>query len=565
MEVRPKQISIEDGIPGQLMGIVGDEWAPVNPPTGGGGGGGGSGAFFDDFERDDTPLAGNNGWAAATTMAAANGDTVATFYIQSGVVKQTGFGGYPILHDRQSDVEGVADVQCDVGFYSSGSVGSSMGIIFAATPDCSEGMGFSFDGTYWGIDRYADGHYSGSPSVITDHGWVTWGFGDPMKIRCVYTEATYTLEVYQNDVLALTIDVSDENGGFWFGHEVAALSTMTHGGFYSNAGDHANTFDNFSVDQATEVGGPTGPVLDDLTDVDTTTIPPADQQFLKFDLATNLWVPADLPSSSTGAPFEITDTPPDPPPYAGYAYMNSDGKVRIWNGTGWRQILTTAYTPPAEGDAIYMLESLVGRYRASSLEFANGDPVTAWLDESGLDNDLIVDSAGTMVVSGINTLKSVRFENATLYQLPASVPRPVTVIAVIDSDAADAGSILFSNPTPIDSSYAYTGYISGAGWRLSDGNTVYVDLAEPSPGNPHVIYARISATGMMVGADGGQTNSVATMDFHPKRIGNWSPGSNYSMEGLVSEMLVYNDTITDDELNAIVHDLGLVYGITTSV
>src|SRR4051812_25449171 len=70
------------------------------------------------------------------------------------------------------------------------------------------------------------------------------------------------------------------------------------------------------------VGGAT--TLDALTDVDTTTTAPADQQFLKFDLTSGLWVPADLPSSTTGAPFDITDTPPDPPPYAGYAYMTSD-------------------------------------------------------------------------------------------------------------------------------------------------------------------------------------------------------------------------------------------------
>lgn len=561
-KVRPYQISPDGAILGQLMGFVSPgEWGPVDPPVSSGGGSTGwSGPFFDDFERPDSPLNGNNGWVDSPAP-------VADFYIDSGVVKQLAWGYNPILHERYSTVEGVADVTVEVGFDINGEVGGySEGICICSTSVHSEGLILIFDGgsTYFDIMRTIEGEQwsSSDPSTsIVDHGWVGWLVSETMVIRCVYTEADSEVLVYQNDVLALTVDVSAAAYGLT--DELPALTLMPYAGFVSNADDNWHTFNDFSIEQATEAPTPDGVLLDDLLDVDTTTVPPAPNQYLKYDAGLELWVPADLPSSTTGAPFEITDTPPDPPPYAGYAYMSLDFKVRIWTGTEWRQMSTVHYTPPAEGDEAIMLDSLVGRYRALDLTYSDGDSVDTWLDTSGLDNHLTTHTAGVFEEDGIGGLPSVMFARGTWYSMPAPVARPVTVVGVMRSDdTGGTGGILFGNDAA--DSYPYFGLI-GANWRISDGGSTYVDYAEATPLAPHIMYARASLGGMMSGADGGRATTVGTMTFKPQNLGYWWINNGYSMLGPVSEMLVYNEALTDEQLDAIIHQLGLVYGITTSV
>lgn len=566
-KVRLYQVATEGAVPGQVVGLVDGEWAPYTIPPPDEGGAGGSG-FFDDFEREDIVLEGDNGWFRPTAHAG-SGD-VATFYIEDGVVKQTLWGQYPILHDRMSDNTDVADVECEIGFDVDGDTGGYyVGLCVCSDETGNHGLMLWFDGSAYepGVNRMTPDGVTGGSVAWTNTGWHGWSDVETTVMRLVYTESTQTLDVYQEGVLVLTGDVSDVGGGFYVGEELPALTTMPYAGPQSYADTHWHTFDNFSTDGCTTPGGcgggPAGPVLDDMLDVDTTTVPPDPNQFLKYDAGLELWVPADLPSSTTGAPFEITDTPPDPPPYAGYAYMSLDFKVRIWSGTEWRQISTVHYTPPGEGEEVIMLDSLVGRYRALGLEYADGDPVDTWLDTSGLDNHLTTHTAGIYEADGIGGLPSVMFNRGTWYSMPAPVARPVTVVGVMRStDSSTLHSILFGNDAA--DSYPYFGMIGGV-WRLSDGGSTYVDQAVVNPLDAHIMYGRASVDGMMNGADGAKTTTVATMGFKPQNLGYWWINNSYSMLGPVSEMLVYNEALTDEQLDAIIHQLGLVYGITTSV
>lgn len=311
----------------------------------------------------------------------------------------------------------------------------------------------------------------------------------------------------------------------------------------------------------TGTGGAT--TLDALTDVDTSTTPPADSQFLQYNNTSGLWVPGNLPAAATGAPFDITDSPPNPPPYAGYAYLTSDGKVRIWSGTEWRQALTTLYTPPASGDAAITLASLAARYRAQDLAYADGDSVAVWADTSGNSNNLITHQAGTMVATGIGGLKSVQFSKSTWYELTTPLARPMTMVAVMKNTDTGSGSMVLTSG---DANLAYFGLVLGGGWRISDGSSVYVEQAATAVTDPHVFYGSTDATtGIMVGVDGAKTPSAGVVNIIAKYLGYWPAAGGYNMQGLVSEVLIYNGVLNDTQINDIIHQLGLVYGITVSV
>lgn len=313
-------------------------------------------------------------------------------------------------------------------------------------------------------------------------------------------------------------------------------------------------------------GGGAGSVaaLDDLTDVDTTTTAPAPDDMLKFNAATGLWTPGKATVETPVGGIDVTDTPPTEPPYIGYAYLTSDGKLRIWNGTDWRQLVTTAYVPPLVGDAVYNLPSLVGHYRANDLVFADGDPVTAWPDLSTVGNHLTVNNPGAMQLAGIGGLKSVVFTKSTQYLLPAPVGRPVTVIGVMKNTDTGSGSILFSN-SAASGTYPYVGLVNGAGIRASDGSSTYIDYPLASVTDPLIYYGRVSTTAMMAGANGGKSSAAASIGLNVQSLGVWWAAPGYSMQGQVSEMLVYNDVLADAQLDAIVHQLGLTYGIAVSV
>lgn len=554
IKIRPSQIADDGATPGQLMGRVGDTWGPVDPPSSPDDVG--SGPFFDDFERTDTPLEGNNGWVSPTGHTT----ETATFYIEGGVVKQTGSGAFPILHDRGSPSTDVADVTMTTAYGPSGGVGFGFwGLCVCSDAAGDNGLMLVFDGSAFqpGVNRFApDGQYSGT-MAWTDTGWAGWGLTETMVLRCVYTESTSTMDVYQNDVLVLTGDVSDTGGGFFIGSELTALSTMPMAGFMSDNADHSHTFDLFSIDGATEPPSPSGVVLDDLLDVDTTTTAPADQQFLKFDVASGLWVPADLPSSTTGAPFDVTDTPEDPPPYAGYAYMTSDGKVRIWSGTEWRELTTVLYEPPGAGDPDIDLASLIGRYKAADLAYADGVAVAAWPDSSAAGNDLVTVTAGTMETTGIGGLASVVFDTFTAYNLPAATGRPCTIVVVMQNTDSGEGSIVFSSPGGVA---PYLGMLNGVGWRASDGSNV-LDVALSTTLDPHVYYTQFDAGVVNGGYDGGLSTTSSVNIVTIQRIGRYESAPSYSMTGLVSEILVYDVVLTSGELDAIAVSLGTTYGI----
>lgn len=545
MQIRLRQLSTEDAIPGQLLGLVGGVWAPVDLPSEGSGTGGPG--FNDDFERADTPLAGDNDWFAAPGFDPGDLAIVGGKVVQSPATAN----GWEILHARG----GAADV-ADVTFsLEGGPVGQNIYLMPCGESTFHNYLEFICDGSvgFYNVTRYIDNSSEG-PTTITDLGWVGWGVGEAMVIRLVYTEATRMLEVYQNDVLALTCDISDAN--FGYGHELNPLWSMPQLGFGFYTDLPGPALNSVNVPD----GVVSGPVLDDMIDVDTTTTAPADQQFLKFDVASGLWVPADLPSSSTGAPFDVTDTPEDPPPYAGYAYMTSDGKVRIWSGTEWRELTTVLYEPPGEGDPDIDLASLIGRYKAADLSYADGVAVAAWPDSSAAGNDLVTVTAGTMETVGIGGLPSVVFDTFTAYNLPVATGRPCTLVVVMQNTDSGEGSIVFSSPGGVA---PYLGMLNGVGWRASDGSNV-LDVALSTPLDPHVYYTQFDAGVVTGGYDGGLSTTASVNIVTIQRIGRYESAPSYSMTGLVSEILVYDAVLTSGELDAIAVSLGTTYGITVT-
>jgi hypothetical protein len=270
------------------------------------------------------------------------------------------------------------------------------------------------------------------------------------------------------------------------------------------------------------------------------------------------------PGALTWPVLAVADIP-NPAPYTGYAFIDPDtGLTYVWTGVEWRRWTTTLFTPPLTGDAAINLSSLVGRYRASVLSYADGDAVAAWPDESSAGNDLITHTAGTMVAAGIGGLKSVQFTKSTFYELTTPVSRPMTLFAVMKNTDTGSGSMVVTSG---DVNSSYFGLVLGGGWRISDGSAYYVEQTAPTPMAEHVLYGTTDATtGLMVGVDGAKTANGNLVDLRAKYIGNWPyAGGGYNMQGLVSEILVYNAVLTDAQINDIIHQLGLIYGITVSV
>ena len=188
------------------------------------------------------------------------------------------------------------------------------------------------------------------------------------------------------------------------------------------------------------------------------------------------------------------------------------------------------------------------------IELADGSKISKWHDQSGQDADAIMTDESRQpefIADGLNGKPEVWFGGAQSVAFPIFDSVQFTLFAV------------GRNANPTDSFSIIIGPGGDTGnnqLRWDDGDTVmFVGLAINIPvtefpfGNtrvPHLLSVRYTGSVLEVYRDGelkGELHTVTTGGWAVAQLGAWF--SSYFMVGSLSEVVMYERSLTDEELS----------------
>ena len=223
------------------------------------------------------------------------------------------------------------------------------------------------------------------------------------------------------------------------------------------------------------------------------------------------------------------------------------------------------------------LAGLVLWLDAIALAQANGTPVAAWADQSGLGNNASQGTAAaqpTYQATAINGRPGVVFDGVDDYMSIAdasSLDTPaVTVACVFALPTNNINGSIWRKYTQYSFMPAEAGVDYGIAFANTTPGWAWIDTTVPIQAGPQVMIAAYqpspaqltfrlnSKTVLITSVAGAITSSTSSFV-----IGAWDDAGTPSafLTGTVAALVVYNRALLSSELEAVVRWLGMRYGI----
>lgn len=240
-------------------------------------------------------------------------------------------------------------------------------------------------------------------------------------------------------------------------------------------------------------------------------------------------------------------------------------------------------TSPIGTDQPPVTDSLYARFDASQLSYADGASVTQWDDLSGYGRNGILSGsliAPVMDIDGLNGLKSVRFTGSGVglevaNGIPMGDTGSFTVLVVFNQESSgtypnlystndnDDGYIIWTDPGNSTLALFKTGSLqtiagSTTAVTFNTGHISYTSFDAPNKSGGSALNGEVITSG----------TSTATASYNTMNIGSHNSNegqTNTSLQGVISEIIVYSKVLTDTERGQVEQYLSNKWAITLSV
>lgn len=255
---------------------------------------------------------------------------------------------------------------------------------------------------------------------------------------------------------------------------------------------------------------------------------------------------------------------------AGKAYFEtSTNRFIVYNGSSWVELHSDG-----TGSAFaYNLTESVGlaavpllHLDASELSLSDGDPVTSWADKSGNGYNFTSSGSNSPVfrASGLLGHKTVQFDGIDDYLSNSSVlsqfsSQNVTLIAVYNDHANSTFCDLFDTGSQAGGDRLSPDYSSAfLGARI---NAVTENFAKPASGN-NIFGLKVNSgtSSYELFYNKASQYQVSSYSFGVTSVMSIGGGnSSYKLDGEISEILLFNEVISDADWNTIHEYLSIKY------
>jgi hypothetical protein len=216
-----------------------------------------------------------------------------------------------------------------------------------------------------------------------------------------------------------------------------------------------------------------------------------------------------------------------------------------------------------------MISGLAIWLQANSINQSNGSLVSNWADSSGNSNNAVAVNSATLNTTGLNGQPTLTFSGTDYYTITIGSGTPINTnsfsafIVQKPGNNTTYGMALSSNGTDDEEfdinwpsnglSATYLSRTIGTPYSFTVGTPLISSLVTTS--STGIPYNNGTAEGSSL------PDSVRPTNFH---IGNYAFGSGYYYGGSISEIIVYNTTLTNTQRAAVENYLASKYGITVS-
>lgn len=201
-------------------------------------------------------------------------------------------------------------------------------------------------------------------------------------------------------------------------------------------------------------------------------------------------------------------------------------------------------------------ENTIAAYDAQQLTaYSDGDTVGTWTDKINSNDATNSEGSATYRPTGINGYPALEFSGSQGYLATISYNQPVTVFAVASFDNSDNATAYATG------GFISMGYKSGSGFSIRSDS--FSDISGATGSGLKLLTGVIDGSNTEIREEGsttavGDASSASAEDIY---LG-YTSGSQFQLDGLIGEVVVVNDSMTQTEIESEEQRLADKWGIT---